>query len=423
MKTVLLLIESNVFREYLSSKIYENGIDVTIANNPLDGIAKMRNTAPDLLVLDYDFNYKALMELLKQKKLDANVINAPVIIIAHKLEQKQLLELVPYNVKRVFNKPIKIDAFYATLSEILNIPFSIDENPGIVEVHVNENIVFIEIAKGLNRDKLELLHYKLSELINLYKIRFPKIIVMLSDTKLGLSDSPNIQKLLNTVFQASKARPSYIRLLTRDDFVRQYINEQKEYAEIKVLSNLSLALDDLLSEKDRGKDYEAGERAEIIGDKILQAEKKEDDEENMVLKFDAEERKISHELFKESVHNLKIAVIDDDFVIQELIKHTFAKTNSWIFTYDNGEEFLADVDKQEFDLAFLDLIMPKVDGFAVLTALEARNIHYPVIVLSSVSQREAMIKAIKMGVRSYLVKPLKPEDIFMKSLEILKANF
>jgi len=81
------------------------------------------------------------------------------------------------------------------------------------------------------------------------------------------------------------------------------------------------------------------------------------------------------------------------------------------------------VDSTEYDLAFLDLNMPKVDGFAVLKALQDREISYPIIILSTVNQRETMIKAIQMGVRSYLVKPLRAEDVFTKAIEILKANF
>jgi DNA-binding response OmpR family regulator len=59
----------------------------------------------------------------------------------------------------------------------------------------------------------------------------------------------------------------------------------------------------------------------------------------------------------------------------------------------------------------------------VLKVLQSRDIRYPVIVLSAVTQRETVIKAYQMGIKSYLVKPLKPEDIFKKSMEILKANF
>ena len=422
MKQVLLYLESGQFREYVRQKLDENGIDVTMANNHLDAVSKMRNIAPELIILDYDYDNQGMLELLKQKKQDVNSANSPVIVLAQKLVQKQLLELVPYNVKKVFNKPVKIDAFFVALSEVLEIPFTIDENPGIVEVHINENIVFIEIAQGLNRDKLDILYFKLSELLDLYKIRIPKIIVMLSDIKLGISDSANMKKLLNTVLKVSRSRTNYIRILTLDDFVRQFVNSQKEYTGIKVVSNLQFAIDDLLSEIDKGSKF-TEEKAEIIGDKILRAKNQEEDDENMVLKFDAEEKKISTALFKDSVKNLRIAVIDDDFVIQEMIKNTFEKTNSWVFTYNNGEEFLKYIDVEEFDLAFLDLNMPRLDGFEVLKAIQARNVQYPIIVLSAVSQRDAMIRAIQMGVKSYLVKPLKPEDIFMKSIEILKANF
>jgi DNA-binding response OmpR family regulator len=55
--------------------------------------------------------------------------------------------------------------------------------------------------------------------------------------------------------------------------------------------------------------------------------------------------------------------------------------------------------------------------------MQVNHIEQPVIVLSAVTQRESVIRAFQMGVKSYLIKPLKPDDIFKKSLEILKANF
>jgi len=424
MRQVLILIDSQQFREYLSAKMEENGVDVTIAHSINDCPVKMRNLAPDLMILDYQEDNKAFMELLKQKKTDVNTVNTPVIVLAHKLEQKQLLEMVPYNVKKVFNKPVKIDALFTTLSVLLGVPFNIDESPGIVEVHVNENIIFIEIAQGLNRDKLDLLRFKLSELITLYKIQLPKIIIMLSDIKLSLDDAPNLQKLFNVVLKASKTKHDNIRVLTKDDFVRKYVNEHSDYSGIKVVSNLQDAIDDLIHMVDKDNQYD-GMQADFIGEKILTAENQEKNEEHLdlALKFDAEERKISNEIFKDTVKNLRIAVIDDDYVIQDLIKSTFKRTDSSVFTFSDGDEFLKSVDSSEYDLAFLDLNMPNVDGFGVLNALQTRDISYPIIVLSSVNQRETMIKAVQMGVKSYLIKPLRAENIFTKAIEILKANF
>jgi DNA-binding response OmpR family regulator len=68
-------------------------------------------------------------------------------------------------------------------------------------------------------------------------------------------------------------------------------------------------------------------------------------------------------------------------------------------------------------------MMPKVDGFSVLNFHRTRNISVPVIVLSAVTQRDTVIRAFQMGIKSYLTKPLKPDAIFKKAIEILEPNF
>jgi DNA-binding response OmpR family regulator len=67
--------------------------------------------------------------------------------------------------------------------------------------------------------------------------------------------------------------------------------------------------------------------------------------------------------------------------------------------------------------------MPRIDGFEVLWTMRAENICPPVIVLSSVTQRDTMIQVFRMGIKGYLVKPLKAEAIFAKTMEILRSSF
>ncbi|MDR0512730.1 MAG: response regulator [Treponema sp.] len=422
MKQVLIIGESSMFREYLRQKLEENGVGVSIGINALDGATKIRNILPDLIIVDYHLSRNGVMEALRPKREDPNTVNIPVIIFAQRIDQKRLIELIPYNVKKVFNKPIKIDALFAAFSELLGIPFTVDKSPGIIEAHVNDNIIFVEIAKGLNRDKLELLGFKIMEFLNIYEIKVPKVIIMFSDVKMTLADAPNMEKLLDTVIKASRAKLRHIRILTLDDFTRQFIYEQRKYDDIGVVSNLQFAVDDLLSGIDLLDIVSGEKKAEIISDRLLKANNI-GDSEIVALKFDAEIKSATNELMENMLEDLKIAVIEDDFVIQELIKTTFIKTGATISYFSNGEEFLAVIDNEEFDLAFLDLNMPKVDGFGVLKVLQSRNINYPVIVLSSVAQRKVMIQAVQLGVRSYLIKPVKAKDIFKKSIEVLKANF
>jgi DNA-binding response OmpR family regulator len=407
-----------MFREYLRIKLTENGVEASVAINSLDGIAKLRNLDPDIIIMDYQLSRQGCMDVLKQKKANPNTALIPVIIVAQQLDQKKIIELVSYNVKKVFTKPVKIDSLFATLSEMLGVSFEMDESPGIVEVHVNDDIVFVEITEGLNRDKLDLLRFKITELIELYQIKVPKIIVMLSGLTLSYADSPNIQKLLDNILQSSRAKQGNIRILTRDDFAKTFVNSQKEYEDIEVVSNLQYALDGLLKDLENTENTE--KQAAIIGARVLSAGNTEG--ETMQLRFDGE-TKFNIEDIKESLRDLSIAAVDDDEIIRELVKHTFNGFNVTIDAYSDGLEFIEALNSKTFSLVFLDLIMPRADGFAVLRELQDRNISVPVIVLSAVNQRDTVIRAFQMGIKSYLTKPLKPTDIFKKTMEILRVNF
>ncbi|MCL1813788.1 MAG: response regulator [Treponema sp.] len=418
MKTALIIEEVPSFREYLKTKLEDNNIEAILAINGLDGITKLRNTIPDLLIIDYNLNRQGCMEILKQKRASAGLAPIPVIVTAQQLDQKKILELVPYNVKKVFSKPIKIDALFTTTQELLGVTFAIDTSPGIVEVHVNEDIIFVEITEGLNRDKLDLLRYKITELMELYQIRVPKVIIMISGFSLKPSDAPNLVKLLNNVLRASQAAQRNIRILTKDDFLKNFIKEQKEYKDIEVVSKLQYALDGLLKELNK---VENGEKqAVLMGDKVLSAG--ESKGESIQLRFDGEVR-FSLEEVKESLHGLSIAAVDDDETIRELIKHTFSGFDIDLSFFPDGAEFTESLDNAKYDLILLDIVMPRADGFAVLRELSYRNINVPVIILSAVSQRDTVIRAFQMGIKSYLTKPLKPAEIFKKALEILKVNF
>ncbi|MDR2471273.1 MAG: response regulator, partial [Treponema sp.] len=391
--------------------------EAAAAISGVDGLVKLRNLEPDLVIIDYHLSRQGCMELLKQKRASPGLAAIPVIIIAQQLDQKKILDLVPYNVKKVFTKPVKTDALFATLSEILGIAFKMDDSPGVVEVHVNEDIVFVEITEGLNRDKLDLLSFKIIELIELYQIRVPKVIIMLSAVSLGPGDDHKLRRLLGSVLESSRASRRNVRILTRDDFAKTFIKESQDYRDIEVVSGLQYALDGLLE-----LGAENGEKqAAIIGDRVLHAA--EGAGESMMLRFDGEV-KFTIDDVKDSLRGLRIAAVDDDEIIRELVKHTFSGFDINLFIYPDGAEFITDLDRGErFNLIFLDLLMPRADGFAVLRELKDRNNTAPVIVLSAINERETVIRAFQMGIKSYLTKPLKPADIFKKSLEILRVSF
>jgi DNA-binding response OmpR family regulator len=424
-KHVLIIDESDLFREYLKGRISEHAVDVEAAINGLDGMVKMRNSLPDLVILDYNLTRKTCKEVLEEKNRNPNTASIPVILTAQQIDKNRLLELVPYNIRKVIMKPIRMDSLYETLSELLGLKFQMDETPCIIEAHVNDNIIFIEIAKGMNREKVELLRFKIAELMGLYQIRSARILIMVSDMELSFVDGSNIELLLRTVLSSSKAKPKHIKILTASPFFKDFVTGRPEFKEIEVLSSLQYAIDGLLTDYDP--DLEMGDlKAEMISERILSASSPASGGESIEMRFQSEGRKaVSIDSMKEMGRGLSIAVVDDDFVIQELVKTTFGAINASVSAFSNGQDFIQEAERKGsgYDLVFLDILMPGMNGFQVLQGLHAKDIELPIIILSAVSQRDAVVKAFQAGVKSYLIKPLKPDQILKKTLEILKANF
>jgi DNA-binding response OmpR family regulator len=422
-KSVLVIDESDLFREFLFRKLDAAGAEVQTAVNGLDGIAKIRGSLPDLVIIDYHLTRKSCKEVLSDKNKDPNASSIPVILTAQEIDKNRLLELVPFNIRRVLMKPLKIDSLYAALTELLGLRFEVDLTPCVMEAHVNDDIVFIEIAQGINREKIDMLRFKIAELLDIYAIKSPRVIVMLSDMDLSFVDGPNLQLLLETLLSQSRAKPRHIKILSRSSFVRDFARGRKEFSEIEVVTNLQYAMDGLLVDYDR--DVGTTEsKAELAAERILAAKTSDTGRESIELRFDSGTRpRSTADTMRDSGKELSIAVVDDDFVIQELVKTTFATIDASVSAYGDGRSFVAAARTTPFDLVFLDIMMPGMDGFQVLERLKAEGIDSHVIILSALSQREAVVRAMHAGVRSYLVKPLKPDQILKKTLEILKANF
>ena len=121
--------------------------------------------------------------------------------------------------------------------------------------------------------------------------------------------------------------------------------------------------------------------------------------------------------------SVRISIVDDDEIIQQLIKTAFSDTKFTIDAYSNGREFIDGEESRNSDLVFLDLMMPEMDGFQVLKRLREEDTRLPIIVLSALSKRETVLQALKLGVSSYMIKPLKPQAIRVKASEVLQMNF
>jgi two-component system, cell cycle response regulator len=118
---------------------------------------------------------------------------------------------------------------------------------------------------------------------------------------------------------------------------------------------------------------------------------------------------------------MKILSVDDSKTIRLIVKRTFAPYDCTVCEATNGEEGLAAAANEKPDLIVLDITMPVMDGVTMLTKLkehpELKNI--PVIMLTAESGRENVAYIARLGVRDYLVKPFKDDQLIEKVKRVI----
>ncbi len=413
MKEVLLIDDSRIFRDYLKSKFETHHIGLDFGVGMLDSLSKMRSILPELVIIDFLSTKGYLFELLDSKRTDPNAKDIPVILMAQKIEKKDITRLAEFGVRKIIPKPLKIDQLFSLVTPILGVDFDIDNTPCILEARVNDNIIFIELAQGLNREKIDLLKYRIKELIELYSLSFPKILMMMTDLSLSFIDAPNLEHLMNSILYDQGVRNRNIKILTLDPFVKEFIEGNREYADIQIVKDLSKAIDSLLKDVNP-----AADSPTIISERILSMDRtRESDESSIQMRFKSELASL-----QASARDIRIAVVDDDVVIRTVLARTFQTIQAIVDQFESGDAFLPEGSSGKYDLVFLDLMMPGMNGFEVLKNLRNRGITTPIIVLSAISQREAVLKVLSAGVKSYMIKPLKPDAILKKAIEVLQAG-
>jgi DNA-binding response OmpR family regulator len=107
----------------------------------------------------------------------------------------------------------------------------------------------------------------------------------------------------------------------------------------------------------------------------------------------------------------KILVVDDNPNIVKLLEHRLKANEYEVVTAYDGEDALDKVRQAKPDLMILDVVIPKIDGYKVLSILRADEQYkdMPVVMLSAHGQAKDVEKGMELGAVSYITKPFKPE--------------
>ena len=127
----------------------------------------------------------------------------------------------------------------------------------------------------------------------------------------------------------------------------------------------------------------------------------------------------------------RILVVDDDPDILEAVGTVLESQDYEVITASDGEEGLAKLREERPDLMILDLLMPRMDGFAVCKELKdprwAKYANIPILVLTSVREEAARRRyeletGIELGVDDYVEKPIPPATLLHRVEMLLKKK-
>jgi CheY-like chemotaxis protein len=121
----------------------------------------------------------------------------------------------------------------------------------------------------------------------------------------------------------------------------------------------------------------------------------------------------------------QILLVEDDTFLVEMYTTKFELEGFAVTSAEDGVKGLEMAKKEQPDIILLDILMPKMDGFAVLDALkkDKSTAEIPVVLLTNLGQKEDVKKGFEKGAVGYLIKAhFMPSEVVEKIKKILKEN-
>ena len=114
----------------------------------------------------------------------------------------------------------------------------------------------------------------------------------------------------------------------------------------------------------------------------------------------------------------KILIVEDDTDISDLIQMNLSMVGYDTKQVYDGKQALEYVEKENFDLIILDVMLPEIDGFSVMERIRHTNL--PVIFLTAKNSISDRVKGLKIGADDYIVKPFECIELLARIESVLR---
>jgi two-component system chemotaxis response regulator CheY len=121
----------------------------------------------------------------------------------------------------------------------------------------------------------------------------------------------------------------------------------------------------------------------------------------------------------------KILSVDDSAIIRRIIRSAVEVLKYDLVEASDGEEAIAKLHSEDnIKLILLDWNMPGMNGYEFLKIAKGHNLfkNIPIMMVTTESEKENIIKAVKAGVANYLVKPFTSEELIKKIMQCVREG-
>ncbi len=118
----------------------------------------------------------------------------------------------------------------------------------------------------------------------------------------------------------------------------------------------------------------------------------------------------------------KLLIVDDEKNIREVVKEYSLLNGYEVDEAENGVDALNLYNRNDYDCVILDIMMPKLDGYATCKQMKASK-QIPIIMLSARQEEYDKLLGFELGVDDYMVKPFSPKELMARVKVILDKTY
>lgn len=116
---------------------------------------------------------------------------------------------------------------------------------------------------------------------------------------------------------------------------------------------------------------------------------------------------------------IRVLVVDDDAYIRELLALYMRNEGYTVLEAENGEEALHILEKEKVNIAIIDIMMPKMDGYELCEDIRTYY-DIPILMVTAKGETDSKVKGFQSGTDDYIVKPFEPVELVMRVKALLR---